>query len=64
VKASVAGTSRTQALYQPRYLAEAVRAFAGETVTIQVQQGIRPTVFAAGDLRYLVVPLRLPDHEG
>jgi DNA polymerase-3 subunit beta len=61
VKASVAGAGKTTALYQPRYLADAVRAFSGQTVTIQVQHGIRPTVFGGGDLTYLVVPLRQPD---
>lgn len=58
VKASTLG-DHTTTRYQPRYLADAVRAFAGGAVTIQVQQGIRPTVFGGGDLRYLVVPLRV-----
>lgn len=57
VKAATLG-DLTTTRYQPRYLAEAVRAYAGGTVTIQVQQGIRPTVFDGGELRYLIVPLR------
>lgn len=60
VKASVAYAARATALYQPGYLADAVRAYAGRTVTIQLQEGIRPTVFGGGDLTYLVVPLREP----
>ncbi len=59
VKASTTG-DHTTTHYQPRYLADALRAYAG-TVRIQVQQGIRPTVFHAGELRYLVVPLQRRD---
>jgi DNA polymerase-3 subunit beta len=59
VKASTVGGHAT-VRYQPRYLAAAVRAYAGRRLTIQVQQGIRPTVFESEDLKYLVVPLRLP----
>jgi DNA polymerase III subunit beta len=56
VKASTAGDHVT-VRYRARYLADAVRAYAGP-LGIQVQQGIRPTVFGGGELRYLVVPLR------
>jgi DNA polymerase-3 subunit beta len=56
VKASTVG-DHTTTRYQPRYLADALRAYAG-AVRIHVQQGIRPTVFSAGELRYLVVPLQ------
>lgn len=56
VKASTSGDHVT-VRYQARYLADAVRAFDG-TVKIQVQQGIRPTLFGEDELRYLIVPLR------
>jgi DNA polymerase III subunit beta len=59
VKASTSG-DHVSVSFQPAYLADAARAFAGGMVRIEVQQGIRPTVFSAGDVRYLVVPLRRP----
>jgi DNA polymerase-3 subunit beta len=57
VKASTLG-DHTSTRYQPRYVADAIRAFGDGRVTIQVQQGVRPTVFSGGRLQYLVVPLR------
>lgn len=62
VKADVAG-DHFVAAYQGRYLADAVRPFAGRVISVQIQEGIRPTLFAAAELdpirlRCLVVPLR------
>jgi DNA polymerase-3 subunit beta len=68
IKAHVQGDHLT-ASYQGRYLLDALRAFPGRRVTVQLQAGIQPTAFAAAasatadsaDLRYLVVPLRHRD---
>jgi DNA polymerase-3 subunit beta len=64
VKASVGGGYLTRS-YQARLLADALRPFAGQTVVMRVQDGMRPTAFALApaeepdfDLRYLVVPMR------
>lgn len=57
VKASTVGDLCTQR-FQPGYLVDAVRALAGERVRIEMQAGVRPTLFSSGELRYLVVPLR------
>ncbi|HZM79894.1 MAG TPA: DNA polymerase III subunit beta [Candidatus Limnocylindrales bacterium] len=65
LKATVHG-GRCAATYNAGYLADALQGFTGGPVTVQIQTGIRPTVFSnPGDddrvgLRYLVVPLRLP----
>jgi DNA polymerase-3 subunit beta len=63
IKATIHG-GRCTATYNAGYLADALRGFIGGPVMVQIQAGIRPTVFS-GDadpagLRYLVVPLRLP----
>ncbi|WP_218577887.1 DNA polymerase III subunit beta [Phytohabitans rumicis] len=62
VKASVRGDHVT-AHYQARYLVDALRPFAGETVRMRIQAGMRATAFSAagGDLTYLVVPMRAED---
>ena len=57
VKASTSG-DHVVVRFQGAYLADAARAFGARVVRIHVQQGIRPTVFSAAELRYLVVPLR------
>jgi DNA polymerase-3 subunit beta len=65
VKAAISGHHGTKA-YQVRYLTEALRPFAGRTLRMRVQEGLRPTVFTADpggtevELTYLVVPMRLP----
>ncbi len=43
-KASVSG-GRLSAIHQARYLLDALRPFAGRTVRIEHQEGLRPTVF-------------------
>ncbi|WP_431923984.1 hypothetical protein [Amycolatopsis tucumanensis] len=45
-KASVSG-GRLSAIHQARYLLDALRPFAGRTVRIEHQEGLRPTVFTA-----------------
>jgi len=59
VKASVRGTHLT-VLYQVRFLVDALRPFAGQVLTVRMQAGMRATAFTApaGDLTYLVVPMR------
>ncbi|GIH08480.1 DNA polymerase III subunit beta [Rhizocola hellebori] len=65
IKATVRGGHCT-ATYNAGYLADALQGFTSSAVTMQIQAGIRPTVFSdpSGDdptrLRYLIVPLRLP----
>jgi DNA polymerase-3 subunit beta len=65
VKAAVSG-DRLVRSYQAPLLADALRAFAGRRVRITLQEGERATALtaadpepAAGDLHYLVVPLRI-----
>ncbi|MFL6078179.1 MAG: hypothetical protein ACJ73S_32860 [Mycobacteriales bacterium] len=65
VKAAVSG-DRLVRSYQAPLLADALRAFAGRRVRITFQDGERATALtaadpepAAGDLHYLVVPLRI-----
>jgi DNA polymerase-3 subunit beta len=65
VKASVRGDHLIRT-YQARYLLDALRPFARQTVRVQVQGGLRATVLSAAgddglDLRYLVVPMRTDD---
>lgn len=62
VKATVQGGRVTRA-YQARYLLETLRWFGEQEVRVDVQPGIRGTMFSAPEatgvrLRYLVVPLR------
>ncbi|KAA2262252.1 DNA polymerase III subunit beta [Solihabitans fulvus] len=65
VKATVNGDRATKT-FQVRYLADALRAFAGREVRLLMQEGLRSTVLTAepGDdgveLTYLVVPMRPP----
>jgi DNA polymerase-3 subunit beta len=65
VKASVSG-HHAAAVYQARFLLDALRPFAGRTVRIGQQEGLRPTVFTADadndhvELTHLVVPMRPP----
>ncbi|SFP30554.1 DNA polymerase-3 subunit beta [Amycolatopsis arida] len=65
VKATVSGHHGTT-VYQARYLLDALRPFAGRSVRMGFQEGLRPTVLTAGpdedevDLTYLVVPMRPP----
>ncbi|MGI6870919.1 DNA polymerase III subunit beta [Amycolatopsis sp. 3B14] len=63
VKASVSG-GRLSATYQARYLLDALRPFAGRTVRIEHQDGLRPTVFTAppdggAAVTCVVVPMRV-----
>jgi DNA polymerase-3 subunit beta len=58
VKASTTGGRPTPA-YQLRYLSDALKAFAGQQVTLAVQPGRRGTMLTSdGRLQYLVVPIR------
>jgi DNA polymerase III subunit beta len=65
LKATVQGGWCT-ATYNSGYLTDALRGFSGGPVMLQIQAGIRPTVFRdPGDddptgLHYLIAPLRLP----
>lgn len=66
VKASVTG-GRTAQAYQSRFLSDALRAFSGRRVLVEIQPGMRATVFRAveGDplsLRYVVMPMLPPKH--
>lgn len=66
VKADVDG-GRTPQAYQSRFLSDALRAFAGRSVVVEVQPGMRATVFRAGGedalgLRYVVMPMLPPRH--
>lgn len=61
VKADVTG-GRTSPTFQARFLVDAVKAFAGRRVRIELQPGLRATIFRSAaddvtDLRYLVVPI-------
>jgi DNA polymerase-3 subunit beta len=66
VKAAVRGDHVTR-LYQARLLADALHAFAGQTMCMGIQAGTRATELRAADeepaagLRYLIVPLRFTD---
>ncbi|MCO1582190.1 DNA polymerase III subunit beta [Crossiella sp. SN42] len=65
VKAGVHG-NRVSRGYQAKYLLETLRWFGGDEVRIDIQPGIRGTMFShvtpgAVRLRYLVVPLRQPN---
>lgn len=62
VKASVRGDHVTVHC-QSRFLIDALRPYAGQTVTLRVQAGLRATAFTApgSDLTYLVVPMRTND---
>jgi DNA polymerase-3 subunit beta len=62
VKASVCGDHLT-ARYRGRFLLDALRPFAGRTVTMRVQASLRATAFTVpeADLTYLVVPMRADD---
>jgi DNA polymerase-3 subunit beta len=61
VKAEVSG-GRTSPTFQSRFLVDALKSFAGRRVRIELQPGLRATIFRAADedptdLRYLVVPI-------
>lgn len=62
VKATVRSGQATRA-YQVRLLADALRAFPGESVELRIQPGLRATELttATADLRYLIVPMRPAD---
>jgi len=62
VKAAIRSGQAVRA-YQSRLLADALHAFAGETVTIRIQPSLRATevTTATADLRYLIVPMRPAD---
>ncbi|HEX3783388.1 MAG TPA: DNA polymerase III subunit beta [Pseudonocardiaceae bacterium] len=60
VKASVTG--RLSQTYRVRYLLDALRAFGGEQVRLDIRSGMKSTVFSADEpdgtmLRYLVMPI-------
>jgi DNA polymerase III subunit beta len=63
VKATVDGNRITKT-FQARYLADALRAFAGRRVELRIQDGLRSTVLTSPpdddgvELTYLVVPMR------
>ncbi|GLZ32998.1 DNA polymerase III subunit beta [Lentzea sp. NBRC 105346] len=63
VKATVEGNRITKT-FQARYLADALRAFAGRRVELRIQDGLRSTVLTSPpdddgvELTYLVVPMR------
>lgn len=59
VKASVRG-DHVSAHYQARFVLDALRPFAGGTVTVSIQESMRATAFTAPEsaLTYLVVPMR------
>jgi DNA polymerase III subunit beta len=64
VKATVDG-GRTGQAFQARYLTDALRPFAGGTVRLEIQPGMRATVFSAAEpgevhLRYIVMPMLPP----
>jgi DNA polymerase-3 subunit beta len=66
VKAAVDG-GRTPQAYQARFLSDALRAFAGRTVLMEIQPGMRATVFSSVEedalgLRYVVMPMLPPKH--
>lgn len=63
VKATVDGNRITKT-FQARYLSDALRAFAGRSVELRIQDGLRSTVLTSPpeddgvELTYLVVPMR------
>lgn len=64
VKASVDG-GRTGQAYQARFLTDALRCFSGEEVRMEIQPGMRATVFSAVEsvepaVRYVVMPMLPP----
>lgn len=64
VKASVEG-GRTGQAYQARFLTDALRAFGGQRVRVEIQPGMRATVFSAVEpgevvVRYVVMPMLPP----
>lgn len=64
VKADVTG-GRTPQAYQSRFLTDALRPFLGGRVRVQIQPGMRATVFSAPEptdtnLRYVVMPMLPP----
>ncbi|MFL6121483.1 DNA polymerase III subunit beta [Actinophytocola sp.] len=64
VKATVDG-GRTGQAYQSRFLTDAVRCFPGQQVRMEVQPGMRATVFSAVEpteptVRYVVMPMLPP----
>ena len=66
VKATVDG-GRTPQAYQARFLADALRAFGGRRVRMEIQPGMRATVFSSVEedalgLRYVVMPMLPPKH--
>jgi DNA polymerase III subunit beta len=66
VKAEVDG-GRTPQAYQARFLADATRAFGSRRVRMEIQPGMRATVFSSVEedalgLRYVVMPMLPPKH--
>lgn len=64
VKATIDG-GRTGQAYQSRFLTDALRCFAGHQVRMEIQPGMRATVFSAVDpteptIRYVVMPMLPP----
>jgi DNA polymerase-3 subunit beta len=64
VKATVDG-GRTGQAYQSRFLTDALRCFGGHRVRMEIQPGMRATVFSAADpvepsVRYVVMPMLPP----
>ena len=64
VKATVDG-GRTGQAYQSRFLTDALRCFAGQQVRVEIQPGMRATVFSAVEptaptVRYVVMPMLPP----
>jgi DNA polymerase-3 subunit beta len=64
IKATVDGGRSGQA-YQARFLTDALRCFAGQQVRMEIQPGMRATVFSAVDptepsVRYVVMPMLPP----
>ncbi|MGH3876372.1 MAG: DNA polymerase III subunit beta [Actinophytocola sp.] len=64
VKATVDG-GRTPQAYQARFLSDALRAFGGRRVRVEIQPGMRATVFSSVEedslgLRYVVMPMLPP----
>jgi DNA polymerase-3 subunit beta len=64
VKASVDG-GRTGQAFQARFLTDALRCFAGQQVRMEIQPGMRATVFSAVEpgepaVRYVVMPMLPP----
>ncbi|ANZ36837.1 DNA polymerase III subunit beta [Lentzea guizhouensis] len=63
VKATVEGNRLTKT-FQARYLADALKAFAGRRIELRIQDGLRSTVLTSPpgedgvELTYLVVPMR------